>query len=103
MGTGSIEVTVVTSELQPVAQAEVVLFGTAFAAYTDEAGIVTFTGLEPGNYTVVAAKPGYKAVQERGRAIDVLSDDPAEVRLTLDPVQVATAENSYHKTIPFTG
>jgi len=42
-------------------------------------------------------------VQERGRAIDVLSDDPAEVRLTLDPVQVATAENSYHKTIPFTG
>ena len=102
-GMGTIEVTVTTTELAPVEGVEVVLFETMFANYTDANGYAVFTDLEPRNYTVVAAKPGFRPVQERGRAVDVLADEVATVKLTLDRVELVTPGTSYYKTIPFNG
>lgn len=101
--TGGIKVTVTTTELEPVTAAQVVLADTEFSVLTDNAGVAQFTGLNPGSYTVLAAKPGYQSVQDKGRLVDVLAGEESDVKLTLDPVPVINAQNSYHTTLPFTG
>ncbi|MBI2078441.1 MAG: carboxypeptidase regulatory-like domain-containing protein [Euryarchaeota archaeon] len=102
-GLGSIRVSVVTTEVEPVADAEVVLAKTEHAAYTDAAGAAVFNDLEPGTYTVVAAKPGYQAVQDKGRLAEVVAGEVADVRLTLDPISLIDANNTYEKTLHFKG
>ncbi|HLE47314.1 MAG TPA: carboxypeptidase-like regulatory domain-containing protein [Candidatus Thermoplasmatota archaeon] len=102
-GFGSIRVTVVTTEIEPVADAEVAVADTDRAAYTDAAGVAVFNDLEPAQYTVIAAKAGYQTVQEKGRLVDVLAGEVAEARLTLNPILLVSANNSYYRTVDFNG
>ena len=100
---GSIRVTVVTAEIEAIPDAEVVVSDTPFAAFTDAAGLAVFNDVDPGTYTVLAAKPGYQPVQDKGRIVEVVAGEVADVRLTLDPVVVISANNSYSKTLQFRG
>lgn len=96
-------VVVVTKELVPVAMAQVVLASTNFTAFTDAAGSAVFERLEPGPYTVLAAKPGYQSPHAKGRVVDVLAGQSVEVRLQLDPEAIVSKGSLYHSTFPFTG
>ncbi|MBI2077766.1 MAG: carboxypeptidase regulatory-like domain-containing protein [Euryarchaeota archaeon] len=101
---GTLVVTVTTPEVVPVEGAEVVAEGpTPKSAFTDAKGAATLTDLEPGNYTVLAARAGYRPLQERGRLVDVLSGETVEVKLVLEPVEIVNASNAYHMTLPFNG
>lgn len=101
--TGAISVLVVTTELQPVPTAQVLLADTEFSAFTDAAGAVTFNDVAPGTYTALAAKPGYNPREDKGRVVDVVAGEVAEVKLTLDPVPVTQAESAYYATTPLSG
>ncbi|HLE47128.1 MAG TPA: carboxypeptidase-like regulatory domain-containing protein [Candidatus Thermoplasmatota archaeon] len=99
---GAIGVTVTTSEISPVAGAEVVLWETAFRAVTDAGGRADFKRLEPGRYTIVATKEGYASVDAKGRVVDVAAGETAEVRLQLDALP-PDAEMASHVTHPMAG
>ena len=101
--TGALAVTVLTSEVQPVGAASVTLTGTSQRAHTDLYGRATFNGLQPGSYTILAAKPGYRTVQDRGRIVDIRAQEITSVKLTLEPVALVTADTSYHRSHPFKG
>lgn len=101
--TGSIRVSVLSSELQPIQGAQVVLAGTDHQALTSADGTVQFTDLLPGPHTVAAAKPGHQPRQPKGVLVTVEAGQVHEVSLQLDPELVASAENTYHTTFPFTG
>ncbi|MBI3776368.1 MAG: carboxypeptidase regulatory-like domain-containing protein [Gammaproteobacteria bacterium] len=63
---------------------EIILVGTdTRAAVTDEHGEFRFTGITPGDYTFVAQKPGYAAI-ERG-ALNISPGGVLEVQFTLEP------------------
>lgn len=66
------------------ADVEVILVGAdTRAAVTDAHGEFRFTDVAPGDYTFVAQKPGYAAI-ERG-ALNVPPGDVLEVQFTLEP------------------
>jgi hypothetical protein len=100
---GAIEVTVVTSELQPVPRAQILLEGTERTLFSGDDGLAVFSGLEPGPYTVIAAKPGHKSTYERGRAVEVIAAETSKVQFTLDPVEVVREGFAYHSTFSFRG
>jgi hypothetical protein len=102
-GLGALYVVVTTTEMLPVRSAQVVVADTSLVALTDAAGRVVFNDVEPGSYTLLAAKPGYRALQDKGRIARVASDEVSEVRLGLDPAPVVTAEHAYNKTHHFRG
>ena len=63
---------------------EVVLVGAdTRAAVTDEQGQFRFTDLVPGDYTFVAIKPGYAAIELR--ALNVTPGGVVELQFTLEP------------------
>lgn len=101
--TGAILVRVVTSELQAVEKAQVVLGGTDKALLSGPDGTAQFSELEPGAYTVVVAKPGYAAREPKGKLVNVVAGEVLEAQMGLDPQVVANAENTYHNTFPFVG
>jgi hypothetical protein len=100
---GSIQVQVVTPELQPVEGAQVELAGADRSLVTAADGAVRFDGLAPGPYTVVAAKPGYTSRQPKGHLVDVVAGETQQVSLQLEAALVASAENTYHTTFPLRG
>jgi hypothetical protein len=100
---GSLSIQVLTTELAPVAAAQVTLADTTLAEFTDEAGQVTFNELTPGTYTALVAKPGYRAQQDKGRLAEVQAGEITEIKLTLDPIPVVDATTSYYTTIPLDG
>jgi hypothetical protein len=101
--TGTMLVYALTRELLPVQGAQILLAKNNQSAFTDESGSVLFEKLEPGSYTVLAAKPGYQALQNKGRIVDVIAGETVEVKLQLEPKQLVTAGATYHTTFPFTG
>lgn len=102
-GTGSVAVLVVTSEFEPVSGAQVLLADTERAAYTDTEGRAAFSGIEPDSYTVLAAKPGYRAIEDEGKLVEVVEGETVEVSLHLDPVEVVSEDNSYQKSVNMQG
>lgn len=63
---------------------EIILVGVdTRAAVTDEHGEFRFTDVTPGDYTLVAQKPGYTAI-ERG-ALNIAPGGVHEVQFTLEP------------------
>lgn len=101
--TGAIDVLVLDPELAPIAGAQVVIDDTELSALTDAAGSARFADIEPGPYTVVAAKAGHRAQQPQGRVVEVVSGEVSEVRLTMEPVVAVTAATSYETTLLFRG
>ncbi|MBI2076749.1 MAG: carboxypeptidase regulatory-like domain-containing protein [Euryarchaeota archaeon] len=100
---GSISVAVVTDDLLPVANAQVVVIEPERAALTDELGHATFNQVPPGERTVVASKPGYRTVPEKGVLVKVEAGSVSEVTFTLMALQVVTANSSFHRIIPMQG
>jgi hypothetical protein len=101
--TGSVSVTVTTTELQPVGAAQVTIAQTELSAFTDTAGVAIFNGVAPGTYTVLVAKPGYQAQQDKGRVVEVAAGEVAEVKMVLNPIEVIDAATGYHSTFPLRG
>lgn len=63
---------------------EVILVGAdTRAALTDERGQFRFTDVTPGDYTLVAQKPGYAAIERH--ALNVTPGGVVEVQFTLEP------------------
>lgn len=100
---GSIDVTAVTDELEPVPGAQIVIIDADLTAFTDAAGKATFNDLEPGEYTLAASKPAYSTSQEKGIIARVAANEVVEIRFVLDPIAVVTAESSFHRVIPIKG
>lgn len=100
---GALSVTVLTTELVPVSAAQVTISDLDRNEFTDEAGVATFNALEPGDYTVLTAKPGYRALQDKGRVVEISSGEVTETRLTLDPIPTFDAGSAYQVSLPFTG
>ena len=101
--TGAIEATVVTAEFAPVVGAQVVLQDLDQTQISDDRGSSLFPRLQPGAYTLLAAKAGYRAVQPQGLVVDVEAGKLSSAKLVLEPVPVVTAETSYHKSLLFKG
>lgn len=59
---GSIRGRVLDVEIVPIPAVDVTLLDTDFVAATDDEGLFTFQGLEPGEYTIAATKNGYASV-----------------------------------------
>lgn len=103
LGVGGIGVLVITPEFEPIRGAQVLLADLDVSVTTGADGRANFTALAPGDYTVVAGKPGYTPSQERGKVVAVVADAQAEVTLELVPIPVVTAEQAYHETLIFNG
>ena len=100
---GALIVVVTTTELIPVEGAFVELRATDRSGRTSPAGDITFNDLDPGRYTVLAAKPGFRAREEEGRVADVVAGTTGELQLVLDPIAIVTPETSYIDVIPLRG
>lgn len=75
-GTGGIRGVVVDDAIRPVPGAEVKL-NTGEAATSDQDGRFSFTGLDPGEYFVVARLPGYAAGQASTTVVAGVADPPS--------------------------
>lgn len=100
---GALSVVVTTADLVPVEGAFVELRGTEKAGRTSPTGDITFNDLSPGRYTVLAAKPGFRAREEEGRVADIVAGTTGKLQLGLDPIEVVTPETSYIEIIPLRG
>ena len=74
---------VVDPEFVPIAEAAVVVTPGDVVGVTNAAGAFDMGPFDPGEYTVMPEKDGYKAEPVKVRVVD---DKPAEVRLVLQPV-----------------
>ncbi len=79
--TGKIQGTVIDPTGQPVANAQVFILGTAFAALTNETGFYFFNNVPAGTYDLRAQFIGYQPAEVRG--IRVLSDQTLTVNFGL--------------------
>lgn len=94
-GTGSIQGTVVDSVGgAPVSGTSVSIEGTAHATTTDANGEFTLSGINPGTYSVLAAKSGMAGSRLQG--IDILSNDT----LTVSMVQTIYSFSAAKTTPP---
>ncbi|MEA3166564.1 MAG: Carboxypeptidase regulatory-like domain, partial [Thermoplasmata archaeon] len=73
--TGGIRGIVVDQAIVPVNGAKITLSGGKNTT-SDEEGLFRFTGLEPGDYFVSVAKPGYTAVQQSASVVAGVADPP---------------------------
>ena len=79
--TGKIQGTVIDPTGQPVANAQVFILGTAFAALTNETGFYFFNNVPAGTYDLRAQFIGYQPAEVRG--IRVLADQTLTVNFGL--------------------
>lgn len=65
---------------QPLANVSLIVQGTQLGALTDASGAFLIQGVEPGSYTIVASRIGFRAEQAE---VDVPADGTARVELAL--------------------
>jgi len=91
--TGGIEGTVVDDELVPISKAQVGLAQRNASTQTGEDGGFAFSRIEPGAYTIVAARLGYF---EAYKQVTVIAGEITKVQLTLDRIPIS--EPAFNET-----
>ena len=94
--TGGIEGNVVTDEIEPIASAQVALSGGNASTKTAADGGFAFSRVEPGMYTLVAARIGYF---ESLQKVTVVAGEIAKTQIILNRIPVA--EPSFNETWKF--
>jgi hypothetical protein len=96
--TGAVSGTVTTSDLQPIANAEVGMDGSHWTALSAADGSFSFSKIPPGDYIVEAGQLGYDVAQ---RAVRVEAGRVTNgVSIALEPIPVSEA---YAQTYLFNG
>ena len=93
--TGGIEGQVLTDELQPIAGADVGVFGGA-SVKTGADGAFAFSGLEPGDHTLAASRIGYEQTTQKA---SVKAGEVTTVKLILKNIPIGEA--SFNETFKF--
>jgi hypothetical protein len=93
--TGGIRGLVVDQAVVPIPGAKVSL-PTGANRTTDAAGLFNFTGLAPGDYFVIVAKPGFKGVQAAATVVAGVSDPPI-VKVLLERLSTAQPYLDFYK------
>ncbi|HLE47938.1 MAG TPA: carboxypeptidase-like regulatory domain-containing protein [Candidatus Thermoplasmatota archaeon] len=92
--TGSITGVVVDQELKPIPGVDVVILQTRATTSTDTGGAYTFNDVEPAEYGVAFASPGY---QEAGKKVVVAAGEVSHVNVTMVPLVI---KETYQFTLP---
>jgi hypothetical protein len=93
--TGGIRGLIVDQAVVPVPAAKVTLSGGTNKT-TDKNGLFNFTGLAPGDYFVIVAKPGFKGVQAAATVVAGVSDPPI-VKVLLERLSTAQPYLDFYK------
>lgn len=92
-----LKVLVIDPELFPIAGAYVALESEGLEAFTDDAGVVGFGPLEPGEYSVVVERKGYESAT---RQVRVGAEGVTELIVQIAPIG---RDVPYHETLIFNG